>query len=112
MIKKVGSIAVVVRDEKKAANWFKTKLGFEIKNQMEHWVTVIPKGARGPELHLCKTRPLEKGNTGIAFTTDNLDKTYQELSKKGVKFTVKPKDEGWGPYAMFADLDGNVFWLF
>jgi lactoylglutathione lyase len=112
MIKKISSIAVVVRDEKKAANWYKSKLGFEIKSQMEHWVTVVPKGARGPELHLCKTKPAEKGNTGIAFSTDNLDKTYKELSKKGVKFTVKPKDEGWGPYAMFADLDGNVFWLF
>jgi lactoylglutathione lyase len=112
MIKRMGSVAVVVRDEKKAVNWYKTKLGFVVKANMEHWVTVIPKGARGPEIHLCKTKPLEKGNTGIAFQTDDLDKTYNDLSKKGVKFTVKPRDDGWGKYAMFADLDGNVFWLF
>src|SRR5271165_146843 len=99
MIKKITSMAVVVKDEKKAANWYKTKLGFEVKSEMEHWVTVAPKGGRGLQLHLCKTKPLEKGNTGIAFSTDNLEKTYKELSKKGVKFTVKPKDEGWGPYA-------------
>lgn len=112
MIKKMGSVAVVVRDEKKAANWYKTKLGFEIKSNSEHWVTVAPKGARGQLIHLCKTKPLEKGNTGISFDTDNLEKTCRELSRKGVKFTVKPRDDGWGPYAMFSDLDGNVFWLF
>ncbi len=111
MITKMGSIAVVVRDEKKAANWYKSKLGFVIKSNMEHWVTVAPKGARGAVLHLCKTKPLEKGNTGIAFSVDNLERTYRDLSKKGVRFTVKPRDDGWGLYAMFADLDGNVFWL-
>ena len=50
MIKKIGSIAVVVKDEKKAANWYKSKLGFEIKSQMEHWVTVIPKGGSWPRV--------------------------------------------------------------
>ena len=112
MIKKFMSIAVVVRDEKKAATWFRTKLGFEIKSNMEHWVTVAPKGARGPELHLCKTKPLEKGNTGISFECDDLDKTYSEFSKKGVKFVVKPRDDGWGKYAQISDLDGNLYWLF
>ena len=112
MIKRISSVAVVVRDEKKAANWWRTKLGFVIKSNSDHWVTVAPKGARGPELHLCKTKPLEKGNTGIAFVADNLERTYKDLSKKGVKFPVKFKDEGWGPYAMFSDLDGNTFWLF
>ena len=112
MIKKFMSIAVVVRDKKKAAAWYKTKLGFVIKSNMEHWVTVAPKGTRGIELHLCKTKPLEKGNTGIAFQCDDLDKTYKELSRKGVKFPVKPIDEGWGKYAMFSDLDGNTFWLY
>ncbi len=104
-------MAVVVKDEKKSAQWFREKLGFDIKSQEEHWVTVAPKGTRGAELHLCKLRPLEKGNTGILFLADNLVKTYKELSRKGVKFTVKPVDQGWGMYSMFKDLDGNVFWL-
>ena len=40
-----------------------------------------------------------------------MTKTFEDLTKKGVKFTKKLKDEGYGPYAMFSDLDGNVFWL-
>ncbi|MDG6922322.1 MAG: VOC family protein [Nitrososphaerota archaeon] len=111
MIKKISSFAVVVRDEKKSAKWFKDKLGFQIESSKGHWVTVVPKGTKGPLLHLCKTTPLEKGNTGIAFLTDDLQKEYENLSRKGVKFTVKPRDDGWGMYSMFRDIDGNIFWL-
>lgn len=111
MISKIVTAAVVVRDEKKALQWYKSKLGFVVKSNEEHWVTVAPKNSRGFEIHLCNTRPLEKGNTGINFVTDDIDKTYRELAAKKVKFTVKPRDDGWGKYAKFKDLDGNEFWL-
>ncbi|MHB1867635.1 MAG: VOC family protein [Nitrososphaerales archaeon] len=111
MISKISSFAVVVRDEKESAKWFREKLGFEVRSRHGHWVTVVPKGSRGPVLHLCKTKPLEKGNTGIAFLTADLQKEYERLSKKGVKFTYKPRDDGWGMYSMFKDIDGNAYWL-
>ena len=63
---------------------------------MEHWVTVIPKGARGAEIHLCKTKPLEKGNTGIAFQTENRDRTYSESRQKGRKVHGKAQGRWLG----------------
>jgi predicted enzyme related to lactoylglutathione lyase len=111
MIKDIGSMAVVVSDAAKAKKWYEEKLGFAIVAEDGHWVTVAPKGFKGPVLHLCQTTPLEEGNTGILFRVDDLSKTYDELTKKGVEFTKEPRDDGWGPYAMFKDLDGNVFWL-
>jgi lactoylglutathione lyase len=111
MIKGIGSVAVVVSDATKAKKWYKEKLGFEIVSEKGHWVTVAPKGVKGPALHLCETTPSEEGNTGILFRVDDLNRTYEELAKNGVEFTKKPRDDGWGPYAMFKDLDGNVFWL-
>ena len=111
MVKKLASIAVVVRDTKKAKEWYTKTLGFDVKDDMDHWVTVAPKGMEGTTIHLCQTKPLEKGNTGIRFTTKDVKKTHAEMSAKGVKFTKKPKDEGWGIYAQFSDLDGNTFWL-
>jgi lactoylglutathione lyase len=111
MINSISSAAVVVKDGQKAKKWYVDKLGFVVKSEDDHWITIAPAGGNGFVLHLCETKPLEKGNTGIAFHVDNLDKTYAELSKKGVKFSQKPVDKGWGKYALIKDLDGNVFWL-
>jgi catechol 2,3-dioxygenase-like lactoylglutathione lyase family enzyme len=111
MIKSIIDVAVVVSDANKSAEWYRDKVGLEIRDRQGHWVTVAPKGS-GPVLHLCETTPLEPGNTGIAFQADDLDKAYKEMSAKGVEFTVKPKKEEWGYHAMFKDLDGNEFWVF
>jgi predicted enzyme related to lactoylglutathione lyase len=110
MIKKIASIAVVVSNGKKAAEWYKEKLGFEIVEDSGHWITVAPKGSE-TVLHLCEGPPLEPGNTGILLICDDVLKTVKELKEKGVKITKEPKDEGWGIYAMFSDPDGNIFWL-
>ena len=111
MLKGLFDVAVVVSNATKSAEWYKEKLGLEVRANEGHWVTVAPKGS-AVVLHLCETEPLEQGNTGIAFTVDDLDKTYEELRLKGVEFTVKPTKTEWGSYAMFKDSDGNVFWLY
>jgi len=111
MIRSIGTTAVVVSDAAKAMEWYKDNLGFEVQGDpKEHWVTAAVKGSE-PRLHLCQHKPLEKGNTGIAFLCDNIEKTHEELTKKGVRFTKRPTKEAWGTYAMLADPDGNEFWL-
>jgi lactoylglutathione lyase len=112
MIKSISSAAIVVKNGQKAKEWYRDKLSFVVKSDEDHWITMAPPGdSSGFEIHLCETKPLEKGNTGIVFRVDNLDKTYAELSRKGVKFSQKPLDKGWGKYALMKDLDGNVFWM-
>jgi catechol 2,3-dioxygenase-like lactoylglutathione lyase family enzyme len=110
MIKSVLSIAVVVSNANKSAEWYNEKLGMEIRGKEGHWVTVAPKGSN-VVLHLCETTPHEQGNTGIALTVDDLDKAYEEMNAKGVEFTKKPVKADWGSSAMFKDSDGNEFWL-
>ena len=46
---------------------------------------------------------MNKANTGIAFYVDDLEKTYTELSSRGIEFTTKPKKTEYGNYAMFKD---------
>ena len=114
MIKKIYSYAVMVRNENKAVRWYTEKLGFKVVDNYKGWKTVAPKGSKNV-IHLCqvyKGQGLEPGNQGISLHTDNLDKTYKQLVKKGVAFTKKPSDEGWSKYAIFKDLDGNEFSLF
>lgn len=110
MIRSLLKVAVVVSNATKSAEWYRDKLGFEIRSKEGHWVTVAPTGSDFV-LHLCETKPLEPGNTGVAFTVDDLDATYNELTRKGVEFAEKPTKKEWGSYAMFKDPDGNVFWL-
>jgi len=110
MIKSVMDVAIVVSDGKKSAQWYKEKLGLDIRDNEGHWITVAPKDS-SILLHLCEHKPLEQGNTGIAFSVDDLDRTYNEMSSKGVEFTAKPTKAEWGTYAMFKDPDGNEFWL-
>jgi predicted enzyme related to lactoylglutathione lyase len=111
VIKGIFDVAVVVSNPNKAAEWYKEKLGFDVRSQEGHWITVAPKGS-SVILHLCETTPLEQGNTGIAFNVDDLDATYKEMKAKGVEFTVPPKKTEWGTFAKFKDPDGNEFWLF
>jgi catechol 2,3-dioxygenase-like lactoylglutathione lyase family enzyme len=111
MIKSIRNVAVVVSNANKSAEWYKEKLGLEIRGKEGHWITLAPKSSN-VVLHLCETKPLEQGNTGIAFYVDDLEKTFTELSGKGVEFTAKPKKTEWGSYAMFRDPDGNEFWLY
>ncbi len=109
-VMKFSSVAVVVSDAKKSAQWYKEKLGFEIRSEEGHWVTVAPKGSE-LVIHLCEGDELEPGNTGFGFVAGDVTKTEAELRKKGVRFTVPTKKEPWGSHAMFADPDGNEFWI-
>jgi catechol 2,3-dioxygenase-like lactoylglutathione lyase family enzyme len=108
---KLSSIALVVSDAKKSAKWYMEKLGFEIRSKDGHWVTVSQKGLP-VDIHLCEGFcPLEPGNTGFSFISKDVAKEQKALEAKGVKFTQTTKKEDWGTYAMFADPDGNEFWL-
>jgi predicted enzyme related to lactoylglutathione lyase len=107
---KFGDVAVVVSDVKKAKKWYVEKLGFKLEADEDHWVTVVASDGAAP-IHLCETKPREKGNTGIGFVTKDVAKLEKKLRAKGVKFTQPAKKYPWGVVAMFQDPDGNVFWL-
>ena len=106
-----ATVAVVVKDEKKAVKWYTEKLGFRHADKYPHWQTVSPRGS-SVRIHLCPDSKPEKGNTGFMFATKDIEKEVAALKKKGVKITVPVTQESYGTMACFADLDGNEFWLF
>ena len=108
MISREFSVAVVASDPKKSAKWFSDVLGFE-SSANGHWVVVHPKGSR-TKIHLCEGTP-EPGNTGIAFYAEDISELAAGMKSRGAKFTQDVKKESWGTYAMFADPDGNEYWL-
>jgi catechol 2,3-dioxygenase-like lactoylglutathione lyase family enzyme len=108
MISKKFSIAIMVSDAKKSAEWFEDKLGFG-KSVHGHWVLVWPKGSL-TRIHLCEGKP-DPGNTGVAFYVTGAEKLAEKMKAKGVKFTKEVKKSDWGTNGMFADPDGNEYFL-
>ncbi|HME18621.1 MAG TPA: VOC family protein [Nitrososphaerales archaeon] len=108
MVSKEFSVAVVVSDGKKSAKWFEDNLGFKSRIS-GHWVLVWPEGS-GTKLHLCEGEP-DPGNTGIAFYAKDAAAIAQKLKASGVKMAREFKKTNWGTNGMFADPDGNEYYL-
>ncbi len=109
----LADCAVSVSDAKAAANWWAEKFGFavHIVGGTGHAVTIAPPGDRFI-LHLCEgVEPVEPGNTGIAFVTDEIEGLVGRLQSAGVQFPQPLAKQSWGAMAKFADPDGNIFWL-
>lgn len=109
----LADVAVVVSDARASSRWWQKVLGFSSHTigGQGHAILVAPPGER-LVLHLCEGfAPLEPGDTGIAFITDDMASAVARMSKHGVRFPVPPKKEPWGSLAKFEDPDGNIFWL-
>jgi len=134
MITGVGSVAVLVDDARKSAEWYQEKLGFEVVAAEGHSAFVKPKGPGSLLLHLCgrceaweDDRP--GGRTGIWLSCgsvtmkrnekdgrfmpvsrpEDVEKAYAGLKAKGVEFSEELTSTSWGKYAILKDLDGNEF---
>ncbi len=131
MIRGVGSVAILVRDAKQSAEWYRDRLGFEIVSSEGHAVFVRPRGAPWPVIHLCGECESWEGDrpggpTGIwlpcsevriqraksgalipASDPGEVERTYRELKAKGVSFSHELQTVSWGKQATFLDPDGN-----
>src|SRR5256885_795265 len=105
---KFATVAVVVRNEKRALKWWTEKLGFRVVTSFPHWITVAPRGAN-VHLHLCPDSRPEKGNTGFMFSTQDAVKEEARLRKEGVKITHPVAREEWGTIFGSAARDGTEF---
>jgi catechol 2,3-dioxygenase-like lactoylglutathione lyase family enzyme len=110
MIKTVWCITFYVSDLKKAKKFYEENLGLEKKYDYSSYVGFE---CGGVEIGLA-LKPEEKQkpsqtSPSVEFLVDNVDKVYEELKKKGVKFIKELHDETWGGrQATFTDLDGHI----
>jgi predicted enzyme related to lactoylglutathione lyase len=130
MITKLSHATIWVKDQTAALEFYRDKLGFEIKTDATmgefRWLTVGPKG-QDLELVLMPAAPnpmmdeetldllrklIDKGAMGAGvFNTDDCKKTFEELSARGVEFRQEPREQPYGVEAIFVDNSGNWFSL-
>ena len=131
---RIATAQVWVHDQDEALAFYTEKLGLEVRSDVSlpemggfRWLTVGPPGQDdmaivlmaipGPpmidEATDAQIRDLMgKGFAGTVFlTTDDCQKSYEELSARGVEFTELPEARPYGIDAGFRDPSGNSFRL-
>jgi len=101
-IKRIPYIRIGVSHLEKSMSFYQDILGLE---KISEWPTGAIFDIAGVELGLeTKAKP------EIFLLVDDVDKAYQNLSDKGVKFITEPKDQPWGGRTTtLVDPDGTTF---
>jgi predicted enzyme related to lactoylglutathione lyase len=114
MIRKLKFTSIPVSDQDRALEFYVTTLGFTLMTDQpmgpgQRWIEVRPpKGEAGLALFTPPGHENRVGGfTGISLECDDVEKTFEELSAKGVEFAKPPKKESWGVSAIMKDSEGN-----
>jgi lactoylglutathione lyase len=116
MFKQIDYTMVVVSDMDASVEFYRDKLGIPLKFQSPDWTEFLT-GATTLALHGGGAAPAtppagdptkQAGSCSIGFNVEDLDKTYEELQGKGIRFVMPPTQrEGEGiRLAVCIDPDG------
>lgn len=123
LIKRIGHVTVLVKDQDAAAKFYTEKLGFIKRSDTAlgpdmRWVTASPKEQPALEITFVLADTKEKLKTVgkqaanhvfLTMETDDCLQTYKAMKAKGVKFWGKPEEQPYGVEVVFEDLYGNLF---
>lgn len=116
MISGVKFVSIPVADQDRALAFYTRSLGFTIATdqpfgEKQRWIELKIPGADTRVVLFTPDGHEDRigGSQPMAFQAADVEKTYQELSGRGVEFTAPPKKEPWGTFATFRDSEGNQF---
>ena len=130
MLKQLSTVQVWVDDQDEALAYYTEKVGLELRDDVTvpefgnfRWLTVGVPGqpdvaivlmaVPGPPVFDEETRQqimslVSKGAaTGLFFSTEDVQATYEELKGRGVEFQQEPTEQPYGIDAGFRDPSGN-----
>ena len=130
MLKNLTNVQVWVHDQDEALAFYTEKLGMELRDDVTvpelgnfRWLTVGVPGqpdvaitlmaVPGPPVFDEETRQQiialvsKEAASGLFFSTEDVQATYEELKGRGVEFQQEPTEQPYGIDAGFRDPSGN-----
>ena len=117
MITNIKFVSVPTRDQDRALAFYIDKLGFKLVtdqpfDETQRWIELrLGTSETRLVLFAMDTGPQPGFAFNGALACDNVERTYEELTERGVEFTSPPQKESWGTFATIKDPDGNQFVL-
>jgi catechol 2,3-dioxygenase-like lactoylglutathione lyase family enzyme len=123
-LKHISMISIPVTDQEKAKDFYVDGLGFTVTVDFlmdaqtagsagagARWLMLTPPGG-GADITLVTwfRETMAPGSAKLALACDNVDKTYAELTGRGITPNNEPQDAPWGRWFGVDDPDGNN-WL-
>ena len=119
----LAQVALVVRDYDEAITWYRDKVDFDLIEDTDlgggkRWVVIAPPGGGQTRLLLARAvGPAQESRIGdqtggrvfLFLHTDDFAGDYARYLARGVSFVRPPREEPYGPVAVFADLYGNLW---
>lgn len=118
MIRGIKFASVPVSDQDRALEFYRDLLGFRVLTDQpfddnQRWIELQIPGS--PTALVLFTPDEHRDRVGtfshVTFYSDDVQRTYEQLAAKGVRFLQQPQSADWGTAAIFEDPDGNKFVL-
>lgn len=118
MIKRIKFLGIPVRDQDRALAFYTENLGFRIFTdqqftEKQRWIELSIPGAETGIVLFTPVGHEDRIGTFVntSWDVDNIEKTYAELSERGVEFVGPPQRQPWGSFAIMKDSEGNSICL-
>jgi catechol 2,3-dioxygenase-like lactoylglutathione lyase family enzyme len=116
----VGYVVLFVEDFNRALSFYSDKVGFPVRLRAEGYAEFAVEGAKFALLARSRVpamtgdahagRPAPGAHEGaVTVLVEDVDRTYRELSGRGVPFLGAPQDRPWGQRTVyFQDPEGHL----
>lgn len=113
-LRAIKFVSIPVSDQDRSLDFYTEKLGLKLVTDQpfddkQRWIELrIPRAQTRIVLFTMPGHEDRIGTmTNLAFVSDNVRATYEQLVAKGVQFDGEPAEADWGTSAVFRDPDGN-----
>jgi lactoylglutathione lyase len=123
MIQGVNQVVLYVEDQQRAKRFWTEKMGFEIAEDSPYgeegrWIAVASPDGRmrlvlSPKMPGWEPVKMPDGmpSSNVMFYSDDVQRTYEELTAKGVVFPTAPSKMHFGWWSVFEDDEGTRYAL-